>query len=245
MSDFDGDRLLEKRTPLYSGRDISFTYDTKSPGPLVLNHINFEIEPGDMVCLAGPSGSGKSTLLNLMGLIERPQLGSLLFKGADLKTLKDRDLDRLRRFEIGFVFQDFQLIEVLNVEENVSYFLHRQRLSSAEIKRRVDQYLEALGIENFRKQRVHTLSGGQKQRVSIARAMAKEPSVIIADEPTASLDQTNGRHVVENLQKLCQHFDCTVVVASHDPMVLQYAHRIIYLRDGEIVEKIGEAHLAG
>ena len=192
---------------------------------MVLNGITTSVHKGDFVCLTGPSGSGKSTLLNLLGLIEPPQEGQLLFDHQDVKTFSESKLNQIRRFQVGFVFQDFQLIDVLSVEENVEFFLTRQQVPAAERSLRVEQALVDVGLWEHRKKRPGQLSGGQKQRVAIARALAKQPLVIIADEPTASLDHKTGMLIMEHLCLVNQNRAVTLVLASHDPMVLGFGGR--------------------
>jgi putative ABC transport system ATP-binding protein len=220
---------------VYFGRGVSYSYGQPShQNNLVLDHMDFEIRQNEVICLSGPSGSGKSTLLSLMALIESPQLGSLTYRGQDVKKLSEEALSTIRRNEIGFIFQDFQLIEVLTVAENVEYFITRQKVPAKERKTRVKDALESVGLSSFGDRRVTDLSGGQRQRVAIARALAKNPGVIIADEPTASLDVATSRQIMETLQKLNEQRNITILIASHDLMVLEFATRILHIQDGRI-----------
>jgi ABC-type lipoprotein export system ATPase subunit len=227
---------------LYTCQSLHYAYREKDRATPVLNGLDMSIEAGDFLCLTGPSGSGKSTLLNLLGLIEHPQDGDFFFKGQDVGALSEKQINEIRRYEIGFIFQDFQLIDVLSVEENVEYFLTRQKIAPLDRKERVEQALEEVGLLSYRHKRPGELSGGQKQRTAIARALAKHPAVIIADEPTASLDLENGRQILELLGKLNERHTVTVVLASHDPMVLDYCHREIRLQDGRIVTERKKRH---
>ncbi len=227
---------------LYTCQALHYSYREKDSSTPVLNGIDFHISEGDFLCLTGPSGSGKSTLLNLLGMIEMPQEGEFIFKGRQVSELSEKQINEIRRYEIGFIFQDFQLIDVLSIEENVEYFLTRQKIASKERKERVESALLEVGMIDFRHKRPGELSGGQKQRAAIARALAKRPSVIVADEPTASLDLANGRQVMETLAKLNERHGVTVVIASHDAMVLQYAHREIKLLDGRILQEKEARH---
>ncbi|MEO5666840.1 MAG: ABC transporter ATP-binding protein, partial [Bdellovibrionota bacterium] len=179
-------------------------------------------------------GSGKSTLLNLLGLIESPQEGRLRLFGQDVALLSERDKNAIRRHKIGFIFQSFHLFNVLSAEENVEYFLHRQGVETSERKSRVEEALRAVGLWDHRKKRPLQMSGGQRQRVAIARAIAKRSEILIADEPTASLDQNTGREIMDLLAHLNKERGTTVVVSSHDPMVLSYIPKVIRLVDGRL-----------
>jgi ABC-type lipoprotein export system ATPase subunit len=216
---------------LYEGRDLSFAYGSGDP---VLDGISIKIAKGEGICLTGPSGSGKSTLLNLLGLIEAPQIGELDLLGAPVARMTEKELNHLRRFHIGFIFQDFQLIDVLSVEENVEFFLTRQQIPLAERRERVKAALQDLGLWEHRHKRPNQLSGGQKQRVAVARALAKHPMMIIADEPTASLDSKTGRSLMQSLKSLQERRGVTLILASHDPMVLEFGLKEIRLMDGRL-----------
>jgi putative ABC transport system ATP-binding protein len=220
---------------LYCARDLAFAYRLGAYSVQALKGVNLEFERGAFYCLAGPSGSGKSTLLSLLGLIEQMQAGSLLFDGTELASLSEREKNHIRRFRIGFVFQNFNLFPVLRADENVEYFLQRQGVPAAERRQRVQQALAAVGLWEQRHQRPAQMSGGQRQRVAIARALAKSPDVIIGDEPTASLDQDTGKGIIDTLASLCLDAGVTVILSSHDPMVLGRAGRVITLRDGRVV----------
>ena len=199
-----------------------------------LRGLTLDVDAGELTCLAGPSGSGKSTLLSLLGLIEPVQEGSLRFAGRDLARIDEKEKNHLRRFELGFVFQQFLLFEALDAAENVAYFLRHRPLTRSERDREVDAALDAVGLAAHRRKRPLEMSGGQRQRVAIARALVKKPSVLIADEPTASLDQATGRGVMEIFRRLAVDERKTVVMASHDPMAIGYATRLVRLRDGQL-----------
>ncbi len=219
---------------LYAGKAIAFDYRLGTQPVPALAGVDLQLERGGFYCLAGPSGSGKTTLLNLLGMIEPMQSGSLLLDGIDLGRIGEAEKNHIRRFRIGFVFQTFNLFPVLRADENVEYFLHRQGVPAAERKRRVTDALDAVGLSEHRRKRPAEMSGGQRQRVAIARALAKHPDVIIGDEPTASLDQTTGKGVIDTLTALCHESGVTVLLSSHDPMVLSRAQHVITLRDGRI-----------
>ncbi len=220
---------------LYSCRSLQFHYQEDGQSIPVLHDLSLDIPVGECVCLTGPSGSGKSTLLHLLGLIDHPQEGQLHFLGEDVKVLSEAQLNHHRRFHIGVIFQDFQLSDVLSVTENVAFFLTRQGLSESEVNARVQTALEDVGLWDHRQKRPGQLSGGQRQRVAIARALAKHPQVIVADEPTASLDHKTGRVIMEQLRKICETRGVSIILASHDPMVLEYCAREIRLQDGRVM----------
>ena len=219
---------------LYSARDVSFHYQWGAQTVGALDHVSVELNQGGFYCLAGPSGSGKTTLLNLLGLIENSQSGTILFDGLSFGGLTEGQKNRIRRHRIGFVFQNFNLFPALRADENVEFFLQRQGLARKERRVRVDQALEAVGLSLEKSRRPADMSGGQRQRVAIARALAKNPQVILADEPTASLDQATGREIVDIFANLAQPGDVTVILSSHDQMVMSRAREVITLRDGRI-----------
>jgi ABC-type lipoprotein export system ATPase subunit len=217
---------------LYSVRCASFFYKLGALRVPALQDVSLEIERGGFVCLSGPSGSGKTTLLNLLGLIEPVQEGSITFLGTSVQSLGERERNAIRRYHIGFVFQTFQLFPVLRADENVEYFLTRQRLDRRTRQERVRAALEAVGLWEHRRKRPSEMSGGQRQRVAVARAMAKRPDIIVADEPTAHLDQATGRGIMDVLSRLNREQGVTLIMASHDPMVQGYARTRVRLVDG-------------
>lgn len=220
---------------LYEVKDLNFKYHLEGVDFTALKNIGLKINLGDMVTFAGPSGSGKSTLLNLLGLMEDVQGDSIVYEGRNLSTLTEVEKNKIRRFDIGFVFQSFHLFPVLTTYENVEFFLSRQGIEESKRKTLVMDALDTLGITDLKDKRPPQLSGGQRQRVAIARAFAKNPKVIIADEPTASLDQKNGEAVVDHLFNINKKFKTTIIMASHDPMVLKHSPQILHLRDGAVV----------
>ena len=220
---------------LYRIHKVSFCYKLGSHLIEAIKEISLDIPRGKLVTFSGPSGSGKSTLLHILGLIEPVQDGEVHFNGEDLSTLKDSQLNILRKYEIGFIFQQFHLIPVLSAEENVEYFLERQGLDKKLIKERTREALESVGMWEHRKKKPSEMSGGQRQRVAIARAIAKKPRVIIADEPTASLDQKTGREVMDIFRNLVKDNELTLILTSHDPMILSYSDLNFHIQDGALV----------
>lgn len=220
---------------IYNCEQLSFDYQMGEQRLRALHSLSLKIEKGDFIVLCGPSGSGKSTLLNLLGLIEAPQEGEIFFQGKALKTLSENEKNDLRRHQLGFVFQSFHLINILSAYENVEYFLIRQGIEKGERDRRVKDALARVGLTEHSHKKPLEMSGGQRQRVAIARALAKKPQVIIADEPTASLDQKNGHEIIDILKDLSTREGTTILVASHDPMVIQSASHVIRMQDGRLL----------
>lgn len=222
---------------LFRGKDVSLSYMMGDVKVEALKNLSFGIDCGKFTCLSGASGSGKSTLLNLLGLIEPMQTGEIEYLGRSTAGLDENELNRIRRFEIGFVFQSFHLIDVLTAEENVEYFLVRQGTANGLRKELVHSALEWVGLREHARKRPGQMSGGQRQRVAIARALAKQPRVILADEPTANLDSKTGADVLQLLLGLCTERGCSVVMASHDPQAMKLADCLIRLRDGQMIEE--------
>jgi len=186
------------------------------------------------MAIAGPSGSGKTTLLNLIGALDQATSGALRVEGRELAGLSERARSDLRRDRIGFVFQAYNLLPVLTAGENAGYVLELQGVPPAERRRRVQQLLERLGIGELIDQRPLKMSGGQQQRVAVARAMVTAPALVLADEPTANLDQATGRALVELMRELNRERGTTFVLSTHDPMVLAEVDRVVRLVDGQV-----------
>ena len=200
-----------------------------------LRGIDLVVEPGEFTTLFGPSGSGKTTLLNLIGCLDQPTGGSIIFDGRELGDLDKKDLAGIRRERIGFVFQSYNLIPVLTAYENVEFAIRLVREhSNQEVKARVMESLAAVGLEGLENRKPNELSGGQKQRVAIARALVKEPKLILADEPTANLDSKTSEEVLEVMVRMNQELGTTFIFSTHDPKVMDYARRLLEIRDGLI-----------
>jgi putative ABC transport system ATP-binding protein len=206
-------------------------------GPLrvdAVKEVNLSIEPGEFVALEGPSGSGKTTLLQLLGALDRPSSGRVVFEGQDLAGLRDADLAALRLRSFGFVFQQFNLIPTLTALENVQAKLAPTGLPAAESRRRAEALLAEVGLADRTGHLPSHLSGGEQQRVSVARALSVEPRVILADEPTGNLDSGTGAEIVEMLARLAAERGSTVVVATHDAGLAGRADRRLAMRDGRL-----------
>ena len=206
-----------------------------------LRGVNLSLENGEFTALVGPSGSGKTTLLQLIGLLDKPTSGSVFINGQDATNLNRNQRADLRKNAIGFVFQFFALIPTLTAYENVEMPLLLNGTKAAQRKARVNEMLEAVGLSDRAHHRPDQLSGGQQQRVAVARALATNPKLILADEPTANLDTENGKQVMDIMAKLNKETGVTFVFATHDPRVIKYAQRVVTLRDGLIVENNGSS----
>ena len=199
-----------------------------------LRGISLKIEDGEFIAIAGPSGSGKTTLLNIIGCLDIPTKGDVLINGTSITTLSTKEKAEFRKNELGFVFQTFNLIPVLTAYENVEMPLILVNMPAEEKKKRVISILEEVGLSEFINRKSNEMSGGQQQRVAIARALVKKPSMVLADEPTANLDSTNAKEILSLMKKLNKKKKTTFVFSTHDPLVMEFAERIIYLRDGKI-----------
>jgi putative ABC transport system ATP-binding protein len=206
------------------------------PFPALLG-VNLDIEPGEFAVIAGRSGSGKSTLLNIVGAIESADSGSVQVLDRDILAMNHDQRTRFRLDNIGFVFQAYNLIRVLSARENVAYVCQLQGKSRQKSLDIANHWLKEVEIEHLGYRRPDQLSGGQQQRVAVARALASEPKIILADEPTANLDTLTGRNLIHLMQNLNQRFGTTFLISSHDPDVKEAASRLIKLADGQIIDK--------
>ena len=201
-----------------------------------LKNINLEIKKGEYTLLTGPSGCGKTTLLNAIGALDEIDSGEIYLNGREISSLNEDERGEIRLNEMGFVFQAYNLIPVLSVEENIGFIMRLRGFSEHEIKERVGEVASLLEIDNKLKSLPSTLSGGQQQRVAVARAVAPKPKIILADEPTANLDSKNSQALMDMMSSLNEKEGVSVVFASHDELVLNSVKRVIKLNDGEIVE---------
>ena len=201
-----------------------------------LRGVTLSIDSGEFTALVGPSGSGKTTLLQLIGCLDQPTSGRVYINGKDVSQLNRNQRADVRRGTIGFIFQFFALIPTLTAYENIELPLMLTGVGSAERRQRVTQLIEAVELSDRMHHRPDQLSGGQQQRVAIARALSTKPSLILADEPTANLDTPNGKQVMDIMTRLNQETGVTFIFATHDPRVIQYARRVITLRDGQVAE---------
>ncbi len=219
---------------MIKARGLKKVYTTDEVETTALNNVNIDITPGEFVAIMGPSGGGKSTLLNLMGLLDNPSGGEYYFLDQEVSKHSERQRANLRKANIGFVFQSFNLIDELTVFENVELPLFYLGTSSAERGKRVNQVLEQMGIMHRRNHFPQQLSGGQQQRVAVARAIVANPKLILADEPTGNLDSIHGTEVMKLLTRL-NETGTTIVMVTHSAHDSEYAHRVIHLFDGHVV----------
>ena len=215
--------------------DIVKEFGEKENKVRVLDNINIEIKDGEFVSLMGPSGSGKSTLLYLIGGLDKPTSGKVLINDKDISKLSDNKLSKLRRRDIGFVFQFYNLVQNLTVEENIMLPVVMNGEKESNYKERLDYILKTIGLEDKRKSLPKELSGGQQQRVSIARAIILNPSIIFADEPIGNLDSKSGKEVMELFKKINKEEHITILQVTHSEESAKYGSRIIRLKDGKII----------
>lgn len=203
-----------------------------------LSNIQFTIEDGEFVGIMGPSGSGKTTLLNMIATIDEPTNGEILIHDRNINLLNKNELAKFRRRELGFVFQDFNLLHTLTVEENIVLPLTLDGAKVSEMKNKAAAIAEQLGISAIMNKRTYEISGGQAQRAAIARAMIHAPHLLLADEPTGNLDSKSARDVMELLEKINQEQQTTMMLVTHDPLAASYCQRVIFIRDGKLYTEI-------
>jgi putative ABC transport system ATP-binding protein len=222
---------------LLQAENLTKIYGSGETAVIALNRVSLQVNPGEFVAVMGPSGCGKSTLLHLLGGLDRPSDGQVTVDGKGLASMKDDDLSKIRRKCIGFVFQFYNLIPVLNAVENAALPMTLDGASPAEAKKRAVDWLEKFGLGKRLQNRPDQLSGGQQQRVAIARALVAEPSLVLADEPTGNLDTRASDDIAALLGRVAKEFGRAVVMVTHDPRIAAYAGRIIFLKDGAIVDE--------
>lgn len=227
---------------ILKAEQLSKYFGTGDSKVVAVNHINLEIAKGEMALIMGPSGSGKTTLLSMLGTLLTPSSGKILIDNTDISTLKQSDLATLRARKIGFVFQAFNLLEALTVEENILFPAQLSDDGVEGAKGRLDDLLDKLDLGARRKALPETLSGGEKQRVAIARAMINQPSLILADEPTGNLDSHKGQEVMMILHDIARDEDCAVLMVTHDPRVEEVADKVLWLEDGALRDRKTEKH---
>ena len=215
-------------------QNLHKTYVAGDTRVKALRGVSLDIEKGEFISLAGPSGSGKTTMLNIIGCIDGADEGDVTINGQSVMGLKNDDQAAFRRDNLGFVFQSYNLIPVLTAFENVAFSLNLMGVDDDETRERTMAILKEVGLEGMEDRRPSKLSGGQQQRVAIARAVVKDPEILLADEPTANLDSRTGQEILELMKELNEKHRSTFVFATHDPMVMDFANRLVQLHDGEI-----------
>jgi len=220
---------------LYTVRDLRKTYRVGDVVTTALDGVDLEVERGEFTAVAGPSGSGKSTLLHLMGALDRPDGGEVVLDGRRIDALERREAARMRLDHLGFVFQAYNLIPVLSALENAAFVLELRGVGKAERERKAREALAALGMAGFEDRMPNQLSGGQQQRVAVARAIAADPDIVLADEPTANLDSATGQQLIDLMRSLNEERGVTFVFSTHDPRLLEHVRRIVRLEDGRVL----------
>ncbi|WP_434062235.1 ABC transporter ATP-binding protein [Clostridium aquiflavi] len=213
-------------------------YGNKDNITKAVDNISFNVEKGEFIGIMGPSGSGKTTLLNLISTIDNVTTGSITINNKDITRLKLKSLEDFRRDELGFVFQDFNLLDTLTAYENIALALTIQNKRKRSIDSLIKNVAKELGIEEILNKYPYQISGGQKQRVACARAIVKNPSLILADEPTGALDSKSSRMLLESFEKLNSNLEATILMVTHDAFTASYAHRILFIKDGRIFNEL-------
>ncbi len=224
------------REAIVETRDLVRTYGVEPNVVRALDGVSLAVAPGEFVAVMGPSGCGKSTLLNLVGGLDTPTSGSVLIDGTDISTLPDEQLTTLRRRRLGFVFQFFNLIPVLDATENAALPLTLDGASDA--GRRAEEWLRRVGLGERLRNRPDQLSGGQQQRVAIARALSTDPALVLADEPTGNLDSASATEIAGLLAQVAHDWGRSVLMVTHDPRIASFAHRLVLMRDGAIIDDL-------
>ena len=218
--------------------NIEKYYGSRSSLTKAIDNISFEVDKGEFVAIMGASGSGKTTLLNCISTIDRVTSGRIYVGGQDITELKGNKLNRFRREQLGFIFQDFNLLDTLTAFENIALALSIQGVHAKEIQKRVSQLARELGISDVLDKYPYQMSGGQKQRVASARAIITNPKLILADEPTGALDSKASRMLLESFNYLNQELEATILMVTHDAFTASYADRVIFIKDGKIFNEI-------
>ena len=224
--------------PVLEAKDLQKQYKLGQHIVHALVGVNFQVEKGEFVAIMGPSGSGKSTLLHLLGGLDSPSEGNITLAEQSLAKLSEHKATLVRRHNVGFVFQFFNLLPTLTAEENVLLPIIIDGKNPRKYEEQLTNILELVGLLDRRTHKPDQLSGGEQQRVAIARALISEPAILLADEPTGNLDTKTGTAIMELLRRSCSELNQTVIVVTHDPKAAAYANRIIFLRDGDIVEEL-------
>ena len=219
-------------------KNIEKYYGNKSNLTKAIDNISFSVKKGEFVGIMGASGSGKSTLLNCISTIDRVTAGDIIINNQDITKLKGNQINRFRREELGFIFQDFNLLDTLTAYENIALALTIQKVNVNEIDKRVKEVAQKLDITEILKKYPYQISGGQKQRVAICRAIITNPQLILADEPTGALDSKSARQLLESFETLNQNLNATILMVTHDSFTASYVNRILFIKDGKIFNEL-------
>ncbi|MDM0463412.1 ABC transporter ATP-binding protein [Clostridium perfringens] len=223
---------------ILSVENIEKYYGNKDNITKAIDNINFKVDKGEFVGIMGPSGSGKTTLLNCISTIDNVTTGSIVINGKDITKLKSKQLEKFRRDELGFIFQDFNLLDTLTAYENIALALTIQGKKPKEIDALITKVAKSLGIDGILNKFPYQISGGQKQRVASARAIVTNPSLILADEPTGALDSKSARMLLDSFESLNKDLEATILMVTHDAFTASYAHRILFIKDGKIFNEL-------
>lgn len=218
--------------------DIEKYYGNKASLTKAIDHISFEVKKGEFISIMGASGSGKTTLLNCISTIDRVTSGHIYLEGNDITKLKGNELNKFRREELGFIFQDFNLLDTLTAYENIALALSIQNVKAKEIDKRIQEIAKKLNIVDVLKKYPYQMSGGQKQRVASARAIITNPKLILADEPTGALDSKSSKMLLESFENLNKELQATILIVTHDAFTSSYASRVIFIKDGKIFHEL-------
>lgn len=229
---------VNKTVAILQAKQIAKTYGNKQTEQEVLKDIDLSIEAGEFVAIMGPSGSGKTTLLNVLSSIDYLTHGSIILDGQQLEKLSNKALSEIRKKDIGFIFQEYNLLHTLTVKENIMLPLSVQKLDKKEMNERYQRITQALNIFEISDKYPSDISGGQRQRTSAARAFITYPKIIFADEPTGALDSKNTRDLLQRFQKINELYNATIVMVTHDPLAASFSERVIMLKDGQVFTEI-------
>jgi len=218
--------------------NIEKYYGGKGNVTKAIDNISFQVEKGEFLGIMGPSGSGKTTLLNCISTIDTVTTGNIIINNKDITTLKNRDIEKFRRDELGFIFQDFNLLDTLTAYENIALALTIQEVKPKSIDGRIKDVASKLDICEVLNKYPYEMSGGQKQRVASARAIVTNPSLILADEPTGALDSKSSRLLLDSFEKLNEELEATILMVTHDAFTASYAHRILFIKDGKVFNEL-------
>lgn len=219
-------------------KNIEKYYGNKTNLTKAIDNISFEVSKGEFIGIMGASGSGKTTLLNCISTIDKVTAGHIIIHEQDITRLKGNHLNKFRREELGFIFQDFNLLDTLTAYENIALALTIQKVNAKEIDKRVKNIAQKLGIQEILNKYPYQVSGGQKQRIASARAIITNPKLILADEPTGALDSKSARQLLENFETLNQKMEATILMVTHDAFTASYASRILFIKDGKIFNEL-------
>ena len=223
---------------ILSVENIEKYYGNKDNITKAIDNINFKVDKGEFVGIMGPSGSGKTTLLNCISTIDNVTTGSIVINGKDITKLKAKELEKFRRDELGFIFQDFNLLDTLTAYENIALALTIQGKKPKDIDALIKKVAKSLGIDGILNKFPYQISGGQKQRVASARAIVTNPSLILADEPTGALDSKSARMLLDSFESLNKDLEATILMVTHDAFTASYPHRILFIKDGKIFNEL-------